>query len=227
MAEKAKSETRVLYEKLMDTQPDFRIKGKASAYTSLNGHMFSFITKEGGLAIRLSPEDQHAFQKKHRSGPVIQHNSTMRGYVHVPESLLKRTSAAAKVLQASIDHIRSLDPKPTAKSKTKADSRKKVAQKKAEKKKATKKKASKQGATKKTASKKKKSTATKQAAAKKAAGKKVSPKKTKSAASTKASKVRKAVKKKAAKKAAGAKKKASQKPGKAKTKPKKKAAAAK
>ena len=176
-----KSKTRELYEKVVATQPEFKIKGKASAYTSLNGHMFSFITKEGGLAIRLGKVEQEAFMKKHRSGPVIQYNSIMHGYVHVPDSLLKRTSAAAKLFQESIDYILSLEPKATTKPKKKAASQKKTIQKKSTKKKATKKKvakkAAKKNSAKKSAPKKKKSTATKKSASKKVTGKNATAKK--------------------------------------------------
>jgi hypothetical protein len=215
-----KNKTRELYEALVATQPEFRIKGRATAYTSLNGHMFSFMTKEGGLVIRLGQEQQEAFVKKHRSGPVIQNNSTMRGYVHVSDSLLERTSEAAKWFQASVDHIRSLEPRATGKPKTKAGSKKKTAEKKAAKKLATKNKSAKKKAAQKKAGKKrmgkkasvrqavskeKKSTTTKKASAKKTGSKKTGSKKApaptkKSATTTKVAKKSKAVKKKALKK---------------------------
>ena len=42
-----------LYDRLVATNPDLKRKGKTMPYTSLNGHMFSFLTKEGMLALRL------------------------------------------------------------------------------------------------------------------------------------------------------------------------------
>ena len=36
-----------LYDKLLATNPRVELKGAASAYTSLNGHMFTFMTKTG------------------------------------------------------------------------------------------------------------------------------------------------------------------------------------
>ncbi|MFT4648108.1 MAG: hypothetical protein ACI87O_002219 [Planctomycetota bacterium] len=222
-----KNKTRELYEELVATQPEFRIKGRATAYTSLNGHMFSFMTKEGGLVMRLGQEQQEVFVKKHRSGPVIQNNATMRGYVHVPDSLLQRTAEAAKWFQASVDHIRSLEPRATGKPKTKAGSKKKSAEKKAAKKLATKDKSAKKKAAQKKAGKKRmgkqasvkraaakemKATTTKAASSKKGSTKKALTKKTgskkapaptkKSATPTKAAKKPKAVKKKATKKKA-------------------------
>jgi len=38
-----------LYEKLVATNPEVERKGDTMPYTSLNGHMFSLLTKEGRL----------------------------------------------------------------------------------------------------------------------------------------------------------------------------------
>ena len=45
-----------IYEKMVATQPGIERKGKANPYTSMNGNMFSFITKEGEIALRLPEE---------------------------------------------------------------------------------------------------------------------------------------------------------------------------
>jgi hypothetical protein len=36
-------------------------------YTSLNGHMFSFLTKTGKLALRLPEPERDAFLKKYKT----------------------------------------------------------------------------------------------------------------------------------------------------------------
>ena len=38
------------YEHLVATQPAVERKGATMPYTSVNGHMFSFLTKEGSVA---------------------------------------------------------------------------------------------------------------------------------------------------------------------------------
>ena len=45
-----------LYEKLITTNSKIKRKGAANPYTSLNGHMFSYLDPSGSLALRL-PED--------------------------------------------------------------------------------------------------------------------------------------------------------------------------
>lgn len=102
-----------LYDKLIATQPDIERKGAKNPYTSLNGHMFSFLGQDGKLHIRLSPEDQEAHNKKHGTGPVISYGAVMRGYVEIPAALFKKTAQLKKTFAASVEYIASLKPKPT------------------------------------------------------------------------------------------------------------------
>ena len=61
-----------LYEKLVATNPRVKCKGATVRYTSLNGHMFSYMSKEGKLALRLlslrlSPDQCEVFLKKYNA----------------------------------------------------------------------------------------------------------------------------------------------------------------
>ncbi|MFT5265293.1 MAG: hypothetical protein ACI8YQ_004044 [Polaribacter sp.] len=47
-----------LYDKLIAANPAIERKGKSMPYTSVNGHMFSFLSKEGTMGLRLSREDR-------------------------------------------------------------------------------------------------------------------------------------------------------------------------
>lgn len=46
-----------LYEKLVATNPEVKRKGATIPYTSKNGHMFSFLAKDGNVSLRL-PDDE-------------------------------------------------------------------------------------------------------------------------------------------------------------------------
>ena len=81
-----------LYEKLVASNPKVERKGKAMPYTSLNGHMFSFITAEHQMTLRLSGEDREGFLEKYKSAVCEQHGRVMKEYVLVPHSLLKKTN---------------------------------------------------------------------------------------------------------------------------------------
>lgn len=91
------------------------VKGAKNPYTSRNGHMFSFLDADGSMAIRLSDDLREAFLEAYESGPVIQYDSVMRGYVSVPQSLLENTVEVAAWFDKSHNWIGTLPPKPTKK----------------------------------------------------------------------------------------------------------------
>ncbi len=115
----------VLYEKLVATQPQVERKGAAMPYTSVNGNMFSFLTKEGCLALRLPEEEREEFLKKYKTKLCEQHGRVMKEYVEVPDSLLKKTAQLKPFFARSFEYVSSLKAKPT---------KKKTAKKKASKK---------------------------------------------------------------------------------------------
>ena len=103
-----------LYRAVVETGAgDAIVKGAKNAYTSRNGHMFSFLDPTGLMAIRLSDEDGEQFQSEYESGPVIQYNSVMRSYVSVPPDLLADTDELVTWFDRSYDWIGTLPPKET------------------------------------------------------------------------------------------------------------------
>ena len=105
----------VIYEELVATNPGLKRKGKTMPYTSLNGHMFSFLTKEGVLALRLPEEDRESFIKKYDTELCVQYGRIMKEYVIVPDELLEQTDQLKKYFDISFEYIGSLKPKPTKK----------------------------------------------------------------------------------------------------------------
>jgi len=103
----------ILYEKLVATNPAVKRKGKTSPYTSLNGHMFSFLTKEGKLALRLPKGEREQFLVEHNTEICVQYGRVMKEYVIVPDELLQQTNPLKKYFKLSYDYIGSLKPKPT------------------------------------------------------------------------------------------------------------------
>jgi len=57
----AKTDPLALYEQLVATIPGVERKGDTIPYTSVNGHMFSNLTKAGKLALRLPEDEREAF----------------------------------------------------------------------------------------------------------------------------------------------------------------------
>jgi len=108
-----------LYDKVIATVPDQQRKGAASAYTSLNGHMFSFVDKTGEFAFRYSDARKKELIEELGGKESIQHNSVMRGYVVFPKSVMGDFDKLVELFKESHEYIGSLKPKPTKKKKKK------------------------------------------------------------------------------------------------------------
>ncbi len=109
-----------LYEKLVATNPKVERKGDTVPYTSLNGRMFSYLSKEGKLALRLPPEEREALLKKYKAKLCEAYGRVQPEYVEVPDSLLSSTRELKKFFEASYEYAASLKPKPTTKKKKSA-----------------------------------------------------------------------------------------------------------
>jgi len=122
------AEKLALYEKLVATNPNVERKGATVPYTSLSGHMFSFLTKTGALALRLPTDERDAFMRKYKTKLCEQHGKIMQEYVEVPDALLKKTRELKKYFDLSFAYVGSLKPKPTKRVK-KTTAKKKAAKK--------------------------------------------------------------------------------------------------
>ena len=105
-----------LYAALIDTHPEIELKGgKKLSYTSLNGNMFSLLTKEGRVGLRLGKEERDAFMETYNTGLCVQYGAVMKEYVEIPDALLTNTDELAPYLAASYAYTQTLKPKPTKK----------------------------------------------------------------------------------------------------------------
>jgi hypothetical protein len=106
-----------LYEKLVATNPAVERKGATVPYTSLNGHMFSYLSKDGKLALRLPADVRETFLKKYKAKLCEAYGKVQPEYVEVPDPLLASTKELKKYFDASYAYVASLKPKPPAKKK--------------------------------------------------------------------------------------------------------------
>jgi hypothetical protein len=109
------ADKQTLYEKLLATNPKIERKGAANPYTSLNGHMFTYLNPSGTLALRLPEKEREEFLKKYKTTLFEAYGAVMKEYVTVPDSLLKDTKTLKKYLELSYAYIKTLKPKPTKK----------------------------------------------------------------------------------------------------------------
>ena len=110
------SDSLALYDELIKTNPAIERKGVKLPYTSFNGHMFTFLSESGVLAIRLPKNERESFLKQFNSGLMESQGTIMKEYVAIPESLLKNTNELKKYLDMSYEYAKTLKPKAKKKS---------------------------------------------------------------------------------------------------------------
>lgn len=116
---RAPSEKVALYKKLVGTRPGMELKGDTIPHTSLNGHMFSYMSKDGAVNLRLPEGEREAFLKKYNTQLCEAFGVVQDEYVVVPDSLLARTDELKRFFDMSCGFAGSLKLKPTAKKKEK------------------------------------------------------------------------------------------------------------
>lgn len=100
-----------VYDNLVAKCSRFERKGKTVPHTSANGYMFSLLNKAGEIGIRFSKEVQKKYIEEFNSSIYKSYNAVMRGYVLIPDEMLKDLDNAANYLNESYDYVMSLDPK--------------------------------------------------------------------------------------------------------------------
>ncbi len=100
-----------IYDELVAKCPRFKRKGKTMPYTSANGYMFSLFNKDCEIGIRFSKEVQEKYMSAWPTTIYKSYGAVMKGYVLVPEKMLRDLDALAKYLDESYDYVISLEPK--------------------------------------------------------------------------------------------------------------------
>jgi hypothetical protein len=103
------------YEKLVATNPAVERKGATHPYTSLNGHMFSYLHPSGSVALRLPAGEREKFLKKYETTLFEAYGVVQKEYVTVPDALLENTGELRKYFELSFQYVRTLKPKPSKK----------------------------------------------------------------------------------------------------------------
>lgn len=104
-----------LYDKLIKTSNGIERKGASLPYTSINGHMFSFLDKAGTLGLRLPEDARENFLKKYDTTLCEAYGTVLKEYVLVPEKLFESANELKKYFDISIEYVKGLKPKSTTK----------------------------------------------------------------------------------------------------------------
>jgi hypothetical protein len=100
-----------LYHKLIAASPGIDRKGDVHPYTSINGHMFTYLDQTGVMGIRLPKNELEAFLKKYNTTLFESYGVVKKDWAAVPGSLLEKTGDMKKHLDISIAYVKTLKPK--------------------------------------------------------------------------------------------------------------------
>src|SRR5690348_16487989 len=79
------------YNKLVATNKKIERKGDTVPYTSHNGHMFSYLEKDGSMGLRLPPQELDKFLQKYKTTLFKSYGIIKKDFATVPDQLLKNT----------------------------------------------------------------------------------------------------------------------------------------
>jgi hypothetical protein len=100
------------YARVVAANPAAELKGDTIPYTSVNGHMYSYYSKDNFLALRLPEKAKAEFLEKYNTTLVTAYGIVQKEYVTVPESLLLNTNELKPWFESSYAYVSSLKPKP-------------------------------------------------------------------------------------------------------------------
>jgi len=100
-----------LYRKLVGTNPKVELKGATVPYTSCNGHMFSYLEKDGSMGLRLPAEVLEEFLKKYETTLFVSYGIVKKEYALVPDELVQNTKELQPYFDLSYEYVKSLKPK--------------------------------------------------------------------------------------------------------------------
>jgi hypothetical protein len=104
-----------LYNKLVATIPEVERKGATVPYTSHNGHMFSYLEKDGSLGLRLPQQAIEDFIKKYKTSLFKSYGIVKKEYVLVPVKLQENIKELKPYFALSFAYVKTLKPKPAKK----------------------------------------------------------------------------------------------------------------
>jgi TfoX/Sxy family transcriptional regulator of competence genes len=107
-----------LYQKLLATRR-VRRKGDKMPHTSLKGNIYSLLTKEGTLILRLDPDSRAALFEKYECEPIEQLSAAMTEYVAIPDALLTNPRELKEYFDLSYTYAKSLKANRPKEKKTK------------------------------------------------------------------------------------------------------------
>ena len=101
------------YDRLIATIPGLERKGASIPYTSVNGHMSSYLTETGSLVLRLAPADRERFLAEFSASLHEAYGIVQKEFVDVPDDLFVAVDRIAPWFAAGHGWVAGQKPKAT------------------------------------------------------------------------------------------------------------------
>jgi hypothetical protein len=99
------------YGKAIAKVDGIELKGKSVPNTSINGHMTSFLDKDGIMGLRLAPGELATFLKEHHTELMDQHGRIMKEFAVVPAAVFNHLDLLVRYMKMSVTSTKALKPK--------------------------------------------------------------------------------------------------------------------
>lgn len=99
------------YSELIEQFDEVELKGKKMPYTANNGYMFSFLSQDGSMGLRLGKEAREAFLEEYDTKLKIERGHVMKEFVHVPKEIQNNIKEIKKHFINSLVYTSTLKPK--------------------------------------------------------------------------------------------------------------------
>src|SRR5580692_9244274 len=101
------------YDRLIASFSEIERKGATMPYTSINGHMTSYLNSEGQMALKLPAGDREEFLAKYDTKLFEAYGIVQKEFVTVPPELLENTDELQAYFAISVKYVGGLKPRPT------------------------------------------------------------------------------------------------------------------
>ena len=101
------------YDRLIAVVPGLERKGASIPYTSVNGHMSSYLTESGSLVLRLFGPDRDRFMAEHSTQLHQAYGIVQKEFVDVPDDLFAALDRVAPWFAASYAWVAGQKPRAT------------------------------------------------------------------------------------------------------------------
>ena len=89
------------------------VKGDTVPYTSVNGHMYAYLSKEGDFNLRLPEPELTQVLQQYQTTHAMSYGVVQKEYVLIPDVLLTNEEKMKALFARSYQYVSSLKPKPT------------------------------------------------------------------------------------------------------------------